>query len=71
MFLEGSPDCGRQINIFGESRLDKVAAELELPVLDRLPVDPELSRLCDEGRLEDLTTPYLVAAAEMLDAMFN
>ena len=71
MFLEGSPDCGRQINIFGESRLDKVAAELELPVLDRLPVDPELSRLCEEGRLEDMATPYLVAAAEMLDAMFN
>ena len=61
------PDCGRQINIFGESRLDEVAVDLELPVLGKLPVDPELSRLCDEGRLEDLTAPYLVTAAAMLD----
>ena len=46
------PDCGRKINIFGESKLDAVAAEYDLPVLARLPIDPTLVSSVDAGQIE-------------------
>ncbi len=47
------PDCGKRHAIFGESKLETVAAELGLPILERLPIDPTLAAACDAGILED------------------
>jgi len=47
------PDCGRRISVFGESHLDEVAERYQLPVLARLPIDPMLARLVDEGKIEE------------------
>ena len=47
------PDCGQRHAIFGESKLEQVAADLELPILERLPIDPALASACDAGILED------------------
>lgn len=44
-------DCGNKINIFGESRIDETAAELGLPVLAKLPINPKINALVDEGRI--------------------
>ena len=46
------PDCGRHIEVFGPSRLQTVAAEYGLAVLDQLPFAPELAAACDAGTLE-------------------
>ena len=46
------PDCGREHSIFGPSRLDEAAAKNGISAKTRLPIDPGLARLCDEGRLE-------------------
>lgn len=61
------PDCGRQHAIFGESSIDKVAAELGIPVLARLPIDSSVAAAVDSGRIEDLTTNYLEEVAAKLD----
>ena len=34
------PDCGKKISVFGESHIDEVAAELGIPVLGKMPIDP-------------------------------
>lgn len=47
------PDCGKKYEIFGKSLIDETAKELSLPVLAKLPINPELNRLVDEGRVED------------------
>ena len=47
------PDCGKKISVFGESHLDEVAAEFGIPVLARLPINPEIAKLVDAGRIED------------------
>ncbi len=47
------PDCGQRHAVFGESRLEQVAADLDLPVLARLPIDPALAAACDAGIVED------------------
>ena len=61
------PDCGKRHTIYGESRLDEVAAELGLPVLARLPIDPTIARACDAGMVEMVVQNDLEAMAEQLD----
>ena len=46
------PDCGKEHAIFGESRIQEVAADLGLKVLARLPIDPALAAACDNGGVE-------------------
>lgn len=48
------PDCGKKHAIFGNSKIDETAAEFGLPVLAKLPVDPAINALVDEGRVEDV-----------------
>ena len=53
------PDCGKKISVFGESHLDEVAAQLGLPVLARLPIDPAVAQACDNGQMETVSTDCL------------
>ncbi len=46
------PDCGKKINIFGESHADEIAGKFGIPFVARIPIDPELAALCDAGRIE-------------------
>ena len=45
------PDCGKKHSIFGDSKIDETAAELNIPVLAKLPINPELNRLVDDGKI--------------------
>ncbi len=47
------PHCGKRIDLFGASRVARVAEEYGIPVLGRLPVAPWISELSDEGRLDE------------------
>ncbi len=49
------PDCGKKIEIFGESKLDQVAEEYGVPVLAKLPIDPNLTAAVDVGAIESYT----------------
>jgi Mrp family chromosome partitioning ATPase len=60
------PDCGKQIKVFGESNLDQVAKELDLKILGRLPLDPALAQLCDQGEIENLDLTALDGAISTL-----
>lgn len=39
------PDCGKEISLFGESHIDEIAADLDLSVLGKLPLDPAYAKL--------------------------
>ena len=47
------PDCGSEHAIFGESRVEEIAAQYGIKNTARLPLDPELAKACDEGTVED------------------
>ncbi len=51
------PHCGERIELFGPSRVARIAEEYGIPVLGRLPVAPGVSALGDAGRLEEHTSP--------------
>ena len=61
------PDCGAKHAIFGESHLEQEAMQLGLPLLARLPIDPELAAAIDVGKAESLPVNYLEGVAEQLD----
>lgn len=65
------PDCGKKINIFGESKIDTVAAESGLPVLAKIPVDPKLASLVDRGAVELAGDEYVKDAVEALERMIK
>lgn len=60
------PDCGKEIQLFGESHIDSVASELGVPVLAKLPLDPAYAEKADEGAFEKMENPYLDEAVEVL-----
>ena len=60
------PDCGKKIEVFGKSRLDELALQYSLPVLARLPIDPQTAALCDEGRMEQADLSQIMSAAEWI-----
>ena len=53
------PDCGKKIHVFGESKLDAVAAEYGLPVLARLPINPKVAACFDAGMMENVDTTHI------------
>ncbi len=63
------PDCGKKINIFGESKLESVAAELGVPVLARIPIDPKNASLVDKGAVELCDDEYVKEAVDFLSKM--
>ena len=62
------PDCGGEHPIFGESTIDALGAELNLPVLAKLPLDSALANAMDEGTVEGYTPNPLAQVAAQLDA---
>jgi Mrp family chromosome partitioning ATPase len=46
------PDTGKRYDIFGPSHAEQVALQLSIPFLGRLPIDPEIAKLCDAGQVE-------------------
>ena len=61
------PDCGKKINVFGKSHLDEIAAQFDLPVLARLPIDPAVAEAYDNGQMETVNTEVLRAAVEAIE----
>lgn len=53
------PDCGKRVSIFGVSQIAETAKELGVPVLAKLPIDPENARLVDEGKAEKIEAKEL------------
>lgn len=60
------PDCGKRIKIFGESHIEEIADKFGYPLLARMPVDPSLAALTDEGKIEQMSCDYLAGAADTL-----
>lgn len=63
------PDCGKKISLFGESHVDEVAEELQVPVFGKLPLDPSMAQKADEGKFAEIENNNLSAGIECLKAL--
>ncbi|HYA54007.1 MAG TPA: Mrp/NBP35 family ATP-binding protein [Thermoplasmata archaeon] len=62
------PHCHERTDLFGPSRVGRVAQEYGIPLLGSLPVLPPVSELSDSGHLEDVSAPEVSA---LVDAFSN
>ena len=60
------PDCGKEYKIFGDSHISEIADANGLDVLARIPIDPELAKICDAGAVELFEGDYLAGAVTRL-----
>ncbi len=47
------PDCGKKMEIFGASKARRIATEYGIPAVAQMPLDPQITRFADDGRIED------------------
>ena len=60
------PDCGKKIYLFGEGKTDEAAARYDLPVLAKMPIDPKLAKLVDDGAIESFEGEWLESVTDAL-----
>ena len=60
------PDCGKKISVFGESHVEEVAKENEIPVLAKIPIRPEITKSVDEGTVEYVKAEFLDIAVDAI-----
>jgi len=65
------PDCGKEIPLFGQGKTQAAADAHHLPLLARMPIDPALAELADQGRMEDFQGGWLSGAADRLTKFEN
>ena len=51
------PHCSEKIEVFGRSKAPEVAKKAGIPFLGAVPIDPEIAKLADEGKIEDYANP--------------
>lgn len=61
------PDCGKEIKLFGESHIDEAAAEMGIPVLGKMPLNPEYAQMVDAGKFAKIENPYLEEAVKKVE----
>jgi hydrogenase maturation protease len=62
------PELKKKYELFGESKGEALAKSANAPLLAQLPIDPELARLCDNGRIEDYQNESVAALGKALQA---
>lgn len=60
------PDCKKRINVFGESHIEEVAEELEIPVLGKMPIDTKLAEYVEAERFWQVENEYLAGVEAYL-----
>ena len=60
------PDCGREIKIFGESHIEEIAQEIQVPVLGKMPIDMDMAQKADHGAFHEIHNQYIEKAVEIM-----
>ena len=47
------PGCNTRVDLFGTSRTVESAMQISIPLIGHVPLDTNLSILCDKGSIED------------------
>ena len=61
------PDCGKEHEIFGQSRVKETAEKYAIPATARLPLSPDIAAAADRGGIEGLSLPQLDEVLAVLE----
>ena len=65
------PDCGKRHAIFGESKIDEIAAAHGIENVAKLPISSEVASACDKGVAELLNAAELEEMAEKIENLIK
>ena len=60
------PDCGKKLYIFGEGKTEEAAKAYHIPLLAKMPIDPALAKLTDDGCIEQFEGHWLDGVVETI-----
>ncbi len=60
------PELDQKMELFGASQADMMVKAADAPLLAQIPVDPNLAKLCDEGRVEDYEADFIIPMGEKI-----
>lgn len=63
------PDCGKKIEVFGESHVDAIARQYSIPHTAALPIDRKLAASADKGMIELTNGDWLDEIANAIDQL--
>ena len=63
------PDCGKKIEVFGESHVDAIARQYGIPHTAALPIDRKLAASADKGMIELTNGDWLDDIANAIDEL--
>lgn len=61
------PDCGKIINVFGDSKIESVAQEYGIKTVAKLPIDPDFAQQSDRGLIELFEGDYLSELSNVIE----
>ena len=66
------PHCGDEIRLYGDgSAIERSAAEIGSKVTDKLPLDPEVTKLVDSGNAEKVAEDLLAGTTAMVSELIE
>jgi Mrp family chromosome partitioning ATPase len=63
------PDCGKEYEIFGESKIAEVAESFDIPKYAKIPINPKLAGACDKGMIELFEGDWLDQLADVAETL--
>ena len=64
-------EIDKRIELFGKSKGEELARAAHAPLLGRLPIDPELAKLCDEGAIERYNSDAFSAMTQTITKVLS
>lgn len=61
------PDCGKIINVFGQSHIDAVSKKFGIDILAKIPIYPDLTKAADSGLIELYEGDWLDKACNKIE----
>ncbi|MBN1367474.1 MAG: Mrp/NBP35 family ATP-binding protein [Dehalococcoidales bacterium] len=65
------PELDKKMEIFGKSRGEEMSQTAGAPLLAQIPIDIELVKLCDEGKIEEYESPAFNSLIQNLNQLIN
>lgn len=65
------PECGKKHHIYGESKIDEIAEQYNTKVLAKLPINPDLASLIDQGKVEMFDCDCMENAANEVEKLIK
>lgn len=63
------PSCHGRHFIYGKSNIEKPAVEHHIEQMAQIPIEPQLAKACDQGKIYDFEAPWFKDLTDGLEQL--